>query len=106
MCKSNEFEAYVIQLHGKRAEWLKAATKYGAKHPEDVVQDSFIKLIEWRQRNEDSKYNDGLFFFIVRNTALDESRKGTNTTEQKWTSRIKGHLWRRIDQESSLHEQT
>lgn len=81
MSKSDEFTTYINSLYIKRAEWLTVATKYGAKYPEDVLQDSFIKLIEWRQRNEESKYNEGLFFFIVRNTSLDEARKITLTTE-------------------------
>ena len=84
MLKRNDtFTVYIESLQHKRTEWLTVAKKYGAKHPEDVLQDSFIKLIEWRQRNEGSKYNEGLFFFIVRNTALDEARKGTLTIEIK-----------------------
>lgn len=75
MLKSSEFETYVCALYKKRKDWHRVAVKYGAKQPEDVLQDAFIKLLEWRTRNPESKYNDGLFFFIVRNTALDEARK-------------------------------
>ena len=77
----NEFILYIEALHQKRRDFIAVAKKYGADNPEDVVQDAFIKLLEWRQRNEEGKYNEGLFFFIVRNTALDEARKAKLTTE-------------------------
>ena len=79
--QQTDFETYVCSLYKKRKEWQAAAVKYGAKQPEDVIQDSFIKLLEWHNRNPESKYNEGLFFFIVRNTALDEARKHDLTNE-------------------------
>lgn len=77
MCQSE-----IIQLHKKHASWVTVAIKYGAQDmAEDVVQDSYIKLIEWSTNNKNKPITEGLFFFIVRNTALDHSRKNKPHTD-------------------------
>jgi RNA polymerase sigma factor (sigma-70 family) len=77
----NELESFIIRLNSKNSSWVTVARKYGATdEAEDVVQESYIKLIEWAKRTEPETLTDGIFFFIVRNTALDIARKGTYTT--------------------------
>jgi RNA polymerase sigma factor (sigma-70 family) len=69
-------------LYKKHHSWITVAFKYGSQDlAEDVVQDSYLKLIEWARANKDKPITDGLFFFIVRNTALDVTRKHKEFTD-------------------------
>lgn len=67
---------FIESLYKRHNEWVRVAAKHGAgDEAEDVVQDSYIKLIEWHGKQNAPTLSEPLFFFIVRNTALDITRK-------------------------------
>jgi RNA polymerase sigma factor (sigma-70 family) len=99
--KLNELNDFIIHLHSKQQSWRVVALKYGGgDDAEDVVQDSYIKLIEWYNRTKPETLTDGVFFFIVRNTALDIARKGKQQTSVDELSK----LLIADDPESQTHE--
>lgn len=62
-----------IEIVAKRHNhWIGVARFYGSKHPEDDVQDAYIKALEYVTKNgvDEGVNPDGLMFFCTRSCAL------------------------------------
>ena len=63
---------YINLLHTRQLHWIKVASFFGSKQPQDDVQDAYIRAFEYVTKNGIKEDVDpyGLMFFCVRSTAL------------------------------------
>jgi len=72
---------YINLLHTRQLHWIKVASFFGSKQPEDDVQDAYIRAFEYVNKNGIKEDVDpyGLMFFCVRSTSLQKGDKVANS---------------------------
>ena len=74
----------VISLIAKdHKKWTRIVQSFGAKNPEDIVQNMYLKIHDWKGKYDktlmynDTEINYYFIFKVLRNLFLDEAKKKT-----------------------------
>lgn len=68
-------DKYISELAEQHDRWTSFSKSIGAgSFAEDCVQNAYIKLTEYHQRNPENKLTVGLMFFAVRSCTIDHIR--------------------------------
>tara|TARA_R110000822_G_scaffold37245_2_gene104418 strand:- start:3901 stop:4386 length:486 start_codon:yes stop_codon:yes gene_type:complete len=72
----------VISLIAKdHKKWTRIVESFGAKHPEDIVQEMYLKIYDWKGKYDktlmynETEINYFFIFKVLRNLFLDEVKK-------------------------------
>tara|TARA_R110000796_G_scaffold183919_1_gene300486 strand:+ start:2975 stop:3493 length:519 start_codon:yes stop_codon:yes gene_type:complete len=74
----NKIISLIANDHKK---WTRIVESFGAKHPEDIVQEMYLKIHEWKGKYDktlmynESEVNYFFIFKVLRNLFLDEVKK-------------------------------
>lgn len=80
-------EDFVAVLNNRHSHWLSVAKYYGSTSPLDDIQDAYVKVIEYINKNgiNEEHHPDGLMFFCLRSVVLQSHKNNVEllTTDGK-----------------------
>tara|TARA_R110000822_G_scaffold188263_2_gene327405 strand:+ start:573 stop:905 length:333 start_codon:yes stop_codon:yes gene_type:complete len=74
----NKIISLIANDHKK---WTRIVESFGAKHPEDIVQEMYLKIYNWKGKYDktlmynESEVNYFFIFKVLRNLFLDQVKK-------------------------------
>tara|TARA_R110000787_G_scaffold108992_1_gene217430 strand:- start:1335 stop:1853 length:519 start_codon:yes stop_codon:yes gene_type:complete len=79
--KINTMNKIISLIANDHNKWTRIVQSFGAKHSEDIVQEMYIKIYQWKGKYDktlmynETEINHFFIFKVLRNLFLDEVKK-------------------------------